>query len=47
MVKNDPFSFHISGLSWKFKNRLDEVNCIEVSYKPHPWVTLYSKRCEL
>ena len=47
MVKNDPFSFYISGLSWKFKNRLDEVNWIEVNDKPRPWVTLYSKRCEL
>ena len=37
----------MSGLRWNFKNRLDKVNCIELSYKPRPWVTLNSKLYEL
>ena len=31
------------GIKWKYKNRFSAVNSIKVSYKPRPWVTLYSK----
>ena len=34
MVKNDYSSFNISGIRWKFKYYIGEVNCIFISYKP-------------
>ena len=44
MVKNDPLALNISSLRRKFKNRLDEVNCIAISYKLRPWAPLNSKQ---
>ena len=40
MVKNDPLAPNISSLRRKLKNRLDEVNCIAISYKSRPWAPL-------
>jgi len=42
--KYDPLSFHISGLRWKFKNRLGDVNCTGISYKPHTQMPLWCKQ---
>ena len=44
MAKNDPSSFHISGVRWKFKNRLGDVNCTGISYNPHAPMPLQPKR---
>ena len=35
MLKNDPLELNISGFRRKFKNRLGEVDYIEISYKSH------------
>ena len=42
VVSPTPLGVDFSRLRSKFKNRLDEVNCIVISYKSHPQAPLSS-----
>ena len=41
LFKNDYSSVYISGIRWKFRNRLGEVNCNVIHYKPLPHMLLW------